>query len=64
VAVINMPRMRMGRALAVQHRFITDTLRELRSPLTAISLLAERLNAAEMPNEVLHVSVPERQATY
>ncbi len=39
------------RALAVQRRFIADAAHELRSPMTAMSLQAERLAASEMPAE-------------
>jgi two-component system, OmpR family, sensor kinase len=42
---------RMGRAMALQRRFIADAAHELRSPLTAMSLQAERLGAADMPAE-------------
>lgn len=42
---------RIGRSLSSQRRFIADAAHELRSPLTAMSLQAERLGAAEMPRE-------------
>jgi two-component system OmpR family sensor kinase len=51
VVEINMLLVRMGRSLAVQRRFIADAAHELRSPLTAMSLQAERLGAAHMPGE-------------
>jgi two-component system, OmpR family, sensor kinase len=51
VVAINGLLLRMGRALAVQRRFIADAAHELRSPLTAMSLQAERLGAANMPDE-------------
>lgn len=51
VVAINTLLVRMGRSLAVQRRFIADAAHELRSPLTAMSLQAERLNAASMPGE-------------
>lgn len=51
VAEINMLLERMGRALALQRRFIADAAHELRSPMTAMSLQAERLGAASMPGE-------------
>jgi two-component system OmpR family sensor kinase len=51
VVEINMLLVRMGRALALQRRFIADAAHELRSPMTAMSLQAERLNAADMPGE-------------
>lgn len=42
---------RTGLALAQQGRFVADAAHELRSPLTAMSLQAERLAAAEMSDE-------------
>lgn len=51
VAEINMLLTRMGRALSAQRRFIADAAHELRSPLTAMSLQAERLGGASMPSE-------------
>jgi two-component system OmpR family sensor kinase len=51
VAEINMLLTRMGRALSAQRRFIADAAHELRSPLTAMSLQAERLGGATMPGE-------------
>lgn len=39
---------RVARALEVQRRFVADAAHELRSPLTAMSLQAERLAEAEM----------------
>jgi two-component system OmpR family sensor kinase len=42
---------RTGRALSVQRRFIADAAHELRSPMTAMSLQAERLAGAQMPGE-------------
>lgn len=51
VAEINMLLARMGRALSAQRRFIADAAHELRSPMTAMSLQAERLGAANMPGE-------------
>ncbi len=51
VVAINAMLVRMGRSLAVQRRFIADAAHELRSPLTAMSLQAERLGAANMPVE-------------
>jgi two-component system OmpR family sensor kinase len=51
VVAINALLVRMGHALSVQRRFIADAAHELRSPLTAMSLQAERLNAASMPGE-------------
>lgn len=51
VVAINALLVRMGRSLALQRRFIADAAHELRSPLTAMSLQAERLGAANMPDE-------------
>ncbi|NHZ91065.1 two-component sensor histidine kinase [Massilia sp. CCM 8733] len=51
VVAINALLVRMGRSLAAQRRFIADAAHELRSPLTAMSLQAERLGAANMPQE-------------
>jgi len=42
---------RTVRALALQRRFIADAAHELRSPMTAMSLQAERLAASKMPGE-------------
>ncbi len=51
VAEINELLTRMGNTLASQRRFIADAAHELRSPLTAMSLQAERLGEADMPQE-------------
>ncbi len=51
VAEINELLTRMGNTLAAKRRFIADAAHELRSPLTAMSLQAERLGAADMPPE-------------
>ena len=42
---------RVAQSVAAQRRFLEDAAHELRSPLTALSLQAERLEAAEMPAE-------------
>ncbi|MCE4073477.1 MULTISPECIES: ATP-binding protein [Pseudomonas] len=39
---------RVGNSLETQRRFVADAAHELRSPLTALSLQAERLGAADM----------------
>ncbi len=39
---------RVGQAMESRHRFVADAAHELRSPLTALSLQAERLAQAEM----------------
>jgi len=51
VAEINKLMARTVRALTLQRRFIADAAHELRSPMTAMSLQAERLAASEMPDE-------------
>jgi two-component system OmpR family sensor kinase len=51
VVEINQLLARIGRSMAVQRRFVADAAHELRSPLTAMSLQAERLGAADMPAE-------------
>ena len=51
VAQINALLIRTGRTIAMQRRFIADAAHELRSPLTAMSLQAERLGATDMPGE-------------
>lgn len=42
---------RIQQSMALQRRFIADAAHELRSPMTAMSLQAERLWAAQMPDE-------------
>jgi two-component system, OmpR family, sensor kinase len=42
---------RVAQSVAAQRRFLADAAHELRSPLTALSLQAERLEATEMPEE-------------
>ena len=39
---------RVGQSMESQHRFVADAAHELRSPLTALSLQAERLEETEM----------------
>lgn len=51
VAEINRLLMRVRHVMQAQRRFIADAAHELRSPLTAMSLQAERLAAADMPAE-------------
>lgn len=41
---------RVGQSIDSQRRFVADAAHELRSPLTALSLQAERLTSAEMPD--------------
>ena len=49
VKAINRLLERVEQAMAAQRRFIADAAHELRSPMTALSLQAERLAEAEMP---------------
>lgn len=51
VTEINKLIARTVRVLALQRRFIADAAHELRSPMTAMSLQAERLAASDMPGE-------------
>lgn len=51
VTEINQLLARIGRSMASQRRFIADAAHELRSPMTALALQAERLGAAPMPEE-------------
>ncbi|WP_296950511.1 HAMP domain-containing sensor histidine kinase [uncultured Massilia sp.] len=51
VSAINKLIARTVRALSLQRRFIADAAHELRSPMTAMSLQAERLAASDMPDE-------------
>ncbi len=51
VAEINKLIARTARALTLHRRFIADAAHELRSPMTAMSLQAERLAASTMPDE-------------
>jgi len=51
VAAINRLLGRIGKSLEDQRRFVADAAHELRSPLTALSLQAERLASAEMSHD-------------
>lgn len=51
VQAINRLLARVSTSVEAQRRFVADAAHELRSPLTAMSLQAERLAAAEMPDE-------------
>ncbi|WP_394698934.1 histidine kinase dimerization/phospho-acceptor domain-containing protein [uncultured Tolumonas sp.] len=42
---------RVARSVEIQQRFVADAAHELRSPLTALSLQAEGLEASDMPIE-------------
>ncbi|MEB0045529.1 MULTISPECIES: ATP-binding protein [unclassified Pseudomonas] len=48
VVAINRLLTRVGQSMDTQRRFVADAAHELRSPLTALSLQAERLAAADM----------------
>lgn len=48
VVAINRLLSQVASSVAVQRRFVSDAAHELRSPLTVLSLQAERLEAAEM----------------
>ena len=48
LVAINRLLARVSRSVAVQRRFVADAAHELRSPLTALSLQAERLEASDM----------------
>lgn len=51
VVAINRLLSRVSESAALQRRFVADAAHELRSPLTALSLQAERLDAAEMSTQ-------------
>ncbi|MDR3640379.1 MAG: ATP-binding protein [Humidesulfovibrio sp.] len=51
VVAINRLLLRVAEAVAMQQRFVADAAHELRSPLSALSLQAERLEAADMPDQ-------------
>jgi two-component system OmpR family sensor kinase len=51
VVAINRLLSRVGQSVAAQRRFVADAAHELRSPLTALSLQAERLEQADMSGE-------------
>ncbi len=48
VVAINRLLARVGQSVVAQRRFVADAAHELRSPLTALSLQAEQLDAADM----------------
>jgi two-component system, OmpR family, sensor kinase len=50
VVAINRLLARVEASVALQRRFVADAAHELRSPLTALSLQAERLSATELPD--------------
>lgn len=51
IDAINRLLIRVSRSVEMQQRFVADAAHELRSPLTALSLQAEGLEASEMPIE-------------
>lgn len=51
IIAINRLLSRMANSVAVQRRFLADAAHELRSPLAALSLQAERLDAAAMSTQ-------------
>jgi two-component system OmpR family sensor kinase len=51
IVAINRLLARVSRAMQEQHRFIADAAHELRSPMTALSLQAERLAHMDMSQE-------------
>ncbi len=50
VLAINRLLARLGLAMEAQRRFIADAAHELRTPMTALSLQAERLQATDLPD--------------
>lgn len=54
VTAINRLLGRVAEAMESQRRFVADASHELRSPMTALSLQAERLEAAPLPDEARH----------
>ncbi|MBP5114714.1 sensor histidine kinase N-terminal domain-containing protein [Pseudomonas protegens] len=50
VRAINRLLLRVTQSMTTQRRFVADAAHELRSPLTALSLQAERLASVEMPS--------------
>lgn len=51
IKAINRLLQRSSDSLALQRRFVADAAHELRSPLTALMLQAERLGGSELPQE-------------
>ena len=52
---------RVGQSMEAQRRFVADAAHELRSPMTALSLQAERLTQTDLPPEA-HRRLAELQA--
>ncbi|QTD35845.1 ATP-binding protein [Pseudomonas fluorescens] len=61
VVAINRLLKRVAQAMEVQRRFIADAAHELRSPMTALSLQAERLSATDMSDAARQSFVPLAQ---
>ncbi|AOE61132.1 ATP-binding protein [Pseudomonas corrugata] len=61
VVAINRLLKRVALAMETQRRFIADAAHELRSPMTALSLQAERLVTTEMPDIARERLLPLRQ---
>ncbi|MFY0727364.1 ATP-binding protein [Pseudomonas sp. NFX15] len=61
VVAINRLLARVAQAMETQRRFIADAAHELRSPMTALSLQAERLKATPMPEQAVERLLPLSQ---
>ena len=62
VTAINQLLQRTGENIRRQQRFIADAAHELRSPMTALSLQAERLNSMSLPPEAQQQSAVLQQS--
>ncbi|MGF6090365.1 ATP-binding protein [Pseudomonas sp. 18173] len=58
VVAINRLLARVAQSMETQRRFIADAAHELRSPMTALSLQAERLQATPMPTQAAERLLP------
>jgi two-component system OmpR family sensor kinase len=58
VVAINRLLARVAQSMENQRRFIADAAHELRSPMTALSLQAERLKATPMPTQAVERLLP------
>ena len=61
VVAINRLLARVAQSMETQRRFVADAAHELRSPMTALSLQAERLAGAEMPTQARERLLPLSQ---